>query len=433
MQMMFLGKPVRMFAITRRPIQFMSIICAMFAMVTPPRSYGQTPDLAPPYGDCSLAYWSSNRNLDDRRGVSSTLCLANWRLALGETSRLSFNARAQYSDNKSGGQVREAYLDQEFGAVSLRMGRQIIAWGRADRINPSDVLSPRDFRLLSSEDDDQRDGINAVKLRYTIAPELSATLVAAQFQAHQVPQGSLPINIVKAAKPHRAEWAAKLDHAGSGIDWSVFLFDGYDRNTRYRLTFLGAAAPILLGDYERVKAVGGDIASASGPWTLRAEFSHSQLSIKCGECPENKRVVTRLVAGVDRDVIGTLNINLQFFGIQRTGKQSIVTTQIPLAVNEGLNRINEGLNRINREFAHIETGVAIRVSDRILNEKLKWEFSVTHDFTGHSTLLRPRLSYAINDQIIVSLGADKYVGRQQTYFGSLAKNSSQYLSINVAF
>ena len=433
MQIKSLSKPVRKFFIALRPTPFISILCAIFAAVTPPSSFGQTPELAPPYGDCSLAYWSSNRNLDDRTGVSSALCFANWRLVLGETSRLSFNARAQYSDHKSVGRVREAYLDQELGAVSLRMGRQIIAWGRADRINPSDVLSPRDFRLLSIEDDDQRDGINAVKLRYAIASEVSATLVAAQFQAHQIPQGSLPPNITTTAAPHHAEWAAKLDHAGSGIDWSIFLFDGYDRNARYRLTFSGVAAPLLLGDYERVKAIGGDLASASGPWTWRAEFSHSQLSLNCAACSASRRLVNRLVAGIDRDIIGTLNINVQFFGIQRTSKPSIATTPVPVAVNEGLNRINEGLNRINREFAPIETGIAIRVSDRILNEKLKWEFSVTHDFTGHSTLLRPRLSYAINDKIKISIGADKYVGKQASYFGSLAKNSSQYLSISAAF
>ena len=150
-----------------------SVLCALCAGVVVPTSYAQVLDHAPPYGDCSIAYWSSNRNLDDRSAITSALCFANWRLALGENARLSFNARAQTSDSYLQGRVREGYWEQGVGALSLRIGRQIIAWGRADRINPTDVLSPRDFRLLSGDDDDQRNGIDAIQLRYAVTPAIS--------------------------------------------------------------------------------------------------------------------------------------------------------------------------------------------------------------------------------------------------------------------
>ena len=405
--------------------RFLSKLFAVLSFAVAPISYAQTPQPTLPFGDCSIAYWSSNRYLDDRPASASALCFANWRLALGETSRFGFNARAQHSDQKSAGRIREAYFEQELGAFDLRMGRQIIAWGRADRINPSDLLSPRDLRLLSIQDDDQRNGISALRLRYLATTETSVTIVAAQFQANQVPQGSLPANTLKGSNPQRAEWAAKLDHAGSGVDWALFVFDGFDRNAHYRVLLSGAAAPLFVADYERIQAVGGDISSASGAWTWRAEAIHAQLSQDCTSCTTRKRVVNRLVAGIDRDVIGTLNVNLQFFGTYRPR-----TSTAPNATPEA---IVAGLNRLNREFAPIETGVALRVSDKLLNDKLQWEMSVTHDFKGHSSLVRPRLSYAINDQIKINLGADKYLGKQQSYFGSLAKNSLHYLSVSVVF
>ena len=405
--------------------RFLSKLFAVLSFAFGPISYAQTPELTLPFGDCSIAYWSSNRNLDDRPASASALCFANWRLALGETSRFSFNARAQHSDQKSAGRVREAYLEQEFGAFDLRIGRQIIAWGRADRINPSDLLSPRDLRLLSNQDDDQRNGINAMRLRYLATTDTSITFVAAQFQANQAPQGSLPANTLKASNPQRTEWAAKLDHAGSGVDWALFAFDGFDRNARYRVLLSKAAAPLFVADYERVQAVGGDISSASGAWTWRAEFTHAQLSQDCAMCTTSKRKISRLVAGIDRDVISTLNVNLQFFGTYRSRKSAV-----PNATPEA---IGAGLNRLNREFAPTETGLALRVSDKLLNDKLHWELSVTHDFTGHSSLVRPRLSYAVNDQIKISVGADRYLGKQQSYFGSLAKNSLHYLSVSLVF
>ena len=136
-------------------------------------------------------------------------------------------------------------------------------------------------------------------------------------------------------------------------------------------------------------------------------------------------MINRLVAGIDRDVVGTLNVNLQFFATHRPGASTAqsVTPEAIIA----------GLNRLNREFAPTETGIALRVSDRLLNDKLQWELSVTHDFKGHSALVRPRLSYAVNDQIKISVGADKYLGKQQSYFGSLAKNSLHYLSVSLVF
>ena len=61
------------------------------------------------------------------------------------------------------GVIREAYLDLSHGPLDLRIGKQIIAWGRADRINPTDNLTPRDYTLLVPDDDDQRLGTPAVK------------------------------------------------------------------------------------------------------------------------------------------------------------------------------------------------------------------------------------------------------------------------------
>jgi hypothetical protein len=38
-------------------------------------------------------------------------------------------------------QLREAYLDIHFGPMDFRIGKQIIVWGRTDRINPTDNKS----------------------------------------------------------------------------------------------------------------------------------------------------------------------------------------------------------------------------------------------------------------------------------------------------
>ena len=192
-----------------------------------------------PYGECKLGYWSSNRNLDDRTNLPSAQCAVSWKPKLSTDMRLGIDMHLGWQDqlgtDSTTIRVREAYLEYDNSAVSLRLGRQTVAWGRADRINPTDVLSPKDFTLLSFDDESQRTGIDAMKLRYAFNPSFSASLLVARFAAHVTPRAALPMNVAEADAPNRPEWAVKLDHSGLGVDWSVSAFDGFDRFTRYRL------------------------------------------------------------------------------------------------------------------------------------------------------------------------------------------------------
>src|SRR6185436_3250026 len=54
--------------------------------------------------------------------------------------------------------VREAYVNTYLGPVDLRLGQQIIVWGRADALNPTNNITPVDFRLRSPLEDDIRLG-----------------------------------------------------------------------------------------------------------------------------------------------------------------------------------------------------------------------------------------------------------------------------------
>jgi hypothetical protein len=63
----------------------------------------------------------------------------------------------------------------------LRIGEQIIAWGRADGINPTDNLTPRDFVVLLPPEEDQRFGTTAIKLDTYLSQELTFTAFASSF------------------------------------------------------------------------------------------------------------------------------------------------------------------------------------------------------------------------------------------------------------
>ena len=54
--------------------------------------------------------------------------------------------------------IREAYVNAYLGPFDLRLGKQIIVWGRADALNPTNNLTPVDFRIRSPLEDDIRLG-----------------------------------------------------------------------------------------------------------------------------------------------------------------------------------------------------------------------------------------------------------------------------------
>lgn len=384
-----------------------------------------------PYGECALGYWSSNRNLDDVKDVANSFCILNWKPKLSTGASLGFNARLDWQYQPSSvntrHRMREAYLDVEEGAFSMRLGRQILAWGRADRINPTDSLSPRDFTLLVTEDEDQRTGMDAARFRYALDPALFFTVVAARFEPNITPQGSLPANRVNAAAPDQTEWAFKLDHSGSGIDWSLSYFEGYERQGRYRFDSRPTHAPVFRSDFEKMQTFGADFAGTAGAWTWRGEVSHSTTRAVCDLCPLDARKVSRAVVGVDRDFLDTMNVNLQLFTTTRTGYRD------PGSLPAAMQPILSGLNRLNSEYGAQETGLTVRLSDRLLNEKLKWEISAVFDLTGRSRVIRPRVTYAMSDHIKLNAGIDFFSGDAQSYFGALDKNTLGFVVLSLVF
>ncbi len=408
---------------------------ALILWASAPPSLAQTHDtgaaLAAPFGECALGPWTSSRNLDDRANIATAGCLLSWRPKLGADVRLGLNVRAGWQDQGTADslnhRVREAYVDFDADPLSVRVGRQIIAWGRADRINPTDSLSPRDVTLLVPDDEQQRNGIDAVRLRYAINPALSLTAVMAKSEANVTPTGALPANLTLAEPPRDTEWAVKLDRSGSGLDWSVSYFDGLSRAVRYRLDVANPRAPVFRGEFERAQKLGADFAIAQGAWTFRGEIAHARMQAVCAGCPSAARRVTSAVIGGDVDFAETMNFNVQVFTHVKgdfTDPAGLTGVQQTLAL---------GLNRLNTDYAARETGVTLRLSDRLLNDKLRWEISAVLDLNGNSRAIRPRLSYAINDHLRLTAGLDHFDGPSQSYFGALKKNSTAFAVVSWVF
>lgn len=395
---------------------------ALMASLAAPVAQAQA--VAVPFGECRTGYWHSSRNLDDDPGTAKASCLVNWKQALGDAWRMNVSAHAGVRDTQaraSGARLKEAYLEAEAGSWRWRLGRQIIAWGRADRINPTDSLSARDFTLLVPEDEEQRLGIDALAANYRLADGVELTGVAVpRFTPHRMPQGSLPPNRALAGEPDGSEWALKVEKSGGAWDGALSIYDGYERQPRYRASFPRASTLLFSGFYERKRVLGADLATTAGGWNMRAEFAASRLA-PCDACPS--RSMRQLVLGVDRDVGDSANINAQLFAIWRP---DFVATG---AMAPQQQQIGNALDRLNSEFGKQEHGVTLRVSDRYWNDGLKAELAAIVDLSGHSSLWRPRVSYSVSDVFKLTAGIDYFHGREQSYFGVRSRNRLGFVEL----
>lgn len=400
-------------------------LLALFCCATADRATAQ----ASLYGECRIGTWSSNRNLDDTGGLVNSTCLVNAKHAFTEQSGAAFNLRVQDGRGAEAsdfsGRVREAYVHADFGPVTVRAGRQIIVWGRSDRISPTDVVGARDYTFRSGDDDEQREGTDSLLLRWHLNEAVSVTGLTSRFEPHRLPTGQLPAGRLDPVIPTRPEYGLRIDRNGAGFDASLSYFDGFDKGRRYWFgpNVAIPSAGIFQHTYEPIRMVGLDAATSSGRWTFRGELARIRTTPDCGGCPLAGRTVSRAVIGVDRDVLESGNVSLQLFGVRRSGYIG------PDSQPGAMQTIGLGLDRLNAEFGAIERGATFRIADRFLNDRLRAEFSGILDLTQSSELLRGRLSYALSDRGRLDLGIDRFRGPPQSYFGSRRRNDAAWVEL----
>jgi hypothetical protein len=66
--------------------------------------------------------------------------------------------------------VREAYVSGYFGPLDIRLGQQLIVWGVADVLRPTNNLMPFDLRVHSPVEDDRRKSNVAARVFLNFAP-----------------------------------------------------------------------------------------------------------------------------------------------------------------------------------------------------------------------------------------------------------------------
>jgi len=381
-------------------------------------------------GTARLAWFSRGASFSDTAGVgvASLWLTAKPREVAGFASY--FDGRLQRQDFARdaayGGDLREGYLSRSFGALDVKAGRQIIVWGRADKINPTDSWSTRDFTLLAPDDDDQRLGAFAAQAAWNAGNYHLIALWQPEWRRPGLPLPPPPPGLAfAAADPARPaeQFGAKLDHSGEGMDWSLSYARAYDRTPD-----LEAAGSTIGLRFPRVDVLGADAAVPVGEYGLRAEAAYARTPNRGGADPLAQDDAVFAVLGVERTFGGELNVNAQYlykrvFGFRDPDALSDPATRA-LAIEERI---------IADQLAPDSHGLAFRIDHKAFNETLESELAAVIGFRKKDSFLRPKVSYAFTDRVKGVVGAQIWSGPTDSPFGRRRDLTAAFVETRIGF
>jgi hypothetical protein len=261
--------------------------------------------------------WTSSRTVDDRSPLLGTVAWAELAPRVGSRLELKLSgwvgAGSLVHPDDVTASVRELYAGARLGPVDFRVGKQIIAWGRTDALNPTDNLTPRDFTLLVAEDDDQKIGVPAAQVSLHLGRTALTGIWLADFRGHTRPRGSAPPGLRLASPDPEGtarQGALRLEQSGGKVDWSVSWFSGLDLNPDLALREVDGAGTLVF-EHHRLHAIGADAATVLGRYGVRAEAAWIDTEDRDGRNPEIKNSTLYAIVGADRTFGGYLNVNVQ--------------------------------------------------------------------------------------------------------------------------
>ncbi|MDC1311309.1 hypothetical protein N8Z26_02505 [Burkholderiales bacterium] len=369
-------------------------------------------------GSLRSSYWSSNRlsDSDSHFFASSVWLKLDKRLRRGLTMYLETYAYDEDTFGKGNvdSYMKEAYLHFRSGDWDYRLGRQIVAWGRADRLNPTDNLTPRDFTRLFPEVDEDRFGTEAIKISKIFGSYSSFTAIWIEhFEPNKLARVKLPgIRFIKNVPENNNQYALKFDQSGGEFDWSISYFNGVDLNSDFSVSGSHGGDLLVTETYNDVEIFGADIATIGGSNRYAAEISFTKTKDSKGNNPNVKNNSLYSVFAVERDFGDDLSLTTQLFYRQVSNYQD------PRQIAEESIRTVASLSALtNNQLDPDEYGLNFRLGKNWLNETLKLEVSGATLLSRHGFLIRPELTYAMSDQLKVISGVEYFRGGPDTIFG----------------
>ncbi|MFZ5654790.1 MAG: DUF1302 family protein [Pseudomonadota bacterium] len=342
-------------------------------------------------------------------------------------------ARPQLLGDRTELELRELYLEATAGDLYLRLGKQQVVWGAADGLKVLDVVNPQSFRefiLAEFEDSriplwtlDAETRIGATDLQFILIPEQTYhqtpgpdapfAITAPRFAP---PPPGLAAELRAPQRPDRpladADAGLRLATLRGGWDLSLFYLYHFEDIPVPRLE-TGPAGPEVVPGYDRVHLVGGTFARSFGTLTLRGELGYTlgrAFALRGGD-PDGV---------AESDAIGSV-LGLDWNGVD----DWLVSAQV------FVDQVADPPGPLHRP--RTDTTGTLLLRRLYLGDTLALELRWLVNANDGDGLLRPRLSYDLDDRITLWSGLDWFYGDRQGIFGQFDANDRAVFGVRYHF
>lgn len=349
----------------------------------------------------------------------------------GSALFVSFNATHNaLLKERTGFELREAYLDHREEHWGFRLGRQLVIWGVADGVRITDLVSPMDMtEFLAQDYDDIRMPVNALRF-FLFNEKLKLELLAIPtFEGYKLPTNAenpwnvLPENTAQllvwneeGSRPKlrfsNIEYGGRLFFTLPGVDISLSALHTW--NKMPVMSYQPSATQLTISPhYYRMGFFGGDISKPLGQFVLRGEIAfnvgkHFSYKPKLVSIAQKEFNTVNYLVGVDWYAPHEWTIMAQF------SSESILEYE---------NQI------VQPEHNSLLT---FHVSKKLLDSTLLISNFTYFDLNHKGWFSRFTSSYALNDYIQLSTGYD-WFGGSEGMFSMYKHNSEMWIKAKYSF
>jgi hypothetical protein len=167
------------------------------------------------------------------------------------------------------------------GRLAVEAGKQLIRWGKADVLTPTDRFAPRDFLNVVESDFLP---ITAARVTYgtqedtlelIFAPRLTPSRLPLLNQRWSVLPPGIPVYEVDPHLPGGPQLGARWNHIGGVAEYSFSFYNGYDHLPLFQVQpNLALRRAAVQPYYPQMRMYGADGAAPVGPVTLKGEAAY---------------------------------------------------------------------------------------------------------------------------------------------------------------
>lgn len=356
--------------------------------------------------------------------AGNAMFCANGTLIADATRSQSTNGISNFASDNGfiSMKLKEAYADYNGGFWSVRAGRQISAWGKADGIQVADILCPQDeSNMIASTYKESRLGIDALRLSfmgsffqsdlYWIPIFTPSTLPLAEESALRkvvFPDRYGTFNLTTPKKwsdfdlpvkrIENSECAARLGFYFSKFDLSFYGFYGWDDLPFFSYTALSENDAVVTGTYKRMGMFGADAAIPVKDFVFRLEAAFfPQRNVQTS--PEWQ--AARQMAGLAFDDSKYCEQLVALAGFDWTPSGWTITAQY---IADAVFANAEALDR--RAYVH---RASLTVEKSLFNENLTLSALFFLDLTDLSSATEISGEYSVSDTTKIGLVANLFL------------------------